>query len=199
MTLQLFKWMMALAIMLYLPVLFERVRRIRKTDTRHSAEYIKQRVESIYFDVTHFYNQLGALREEEAGTGLSVDGESCAFSSFGEAREGHKLPETWPDFERLYCSEAWNKAAASTPIARNPWLAFPQLEFLYANKVEVIDNTGDQGTVSLVMHNGDRSMPIPLNIVFEREDWFIDNMTYNWNIRPTTDYFDWRQAMADAY
>jgi len=180
MTIQLFKWMMALAIMIYLPVLFERVRKIRKTDTRRSAEYIKQRIESIYFDVTHFYNQLGSLRQD-----LGTE------------------PETWPDFDRLYCTEAWNAAISALPsdsglFTRNYWLCSSELGFLYANKVEVIDFTGDQGTVSLTVHNGDLAMPVLLNIVFERGDWYIDNMTYNWNIRPNIDYFDWRQEMENS-
>jgi len=64
--------MMALAIMLYLPVLFERVRGIRRKDRKHSEEYVKERVESIYFDVTHFYNGLGG--------------------------EADGIPGNWPDF-----------------------------------------------------------------------------------------------------
>ena len=175
---------MALAIMLYLPVLFERVRRIRKTDTRHSAEYIKQRVESIYFDVTHFYNQLTARMAdplEETGT----------------------VPETWPDFDRLYCSEAWNKCMAECDNETgNYWLGQePDRQtageegFLYVNKVEVIDRTGDQATVSLMHHNGNRAVPVLLVMVFERDDWHIDNMTFYWNEKPSTRYYDWRQEM----
>ena len=210
MTLQLFKWMMALAIMLYLPVLFERVRRIRKTDTRHSAEYIKQRVESIYFDVTHFYNQLGTLRNNDPNPNVNPnlnDDDNLNVNDNFNANNSYLSPPTeWPDFDRLYCSDAWNNAVAAINEAgskttdsdfftRNYWLCFSELGFLYANKVEVIDYTGDQGTVSLVMHNGDLSMPVLLNIVYERDDWFIDNMTYNWNVKPSNDYFDWRQEM----
>lgn len=183
MTIQLFKWMMALAIMIYMPLLFERLRNIRRTDTKHSEEYIRKRVEGIYFDVTHFYNQLGALRDD-----------------VGE-------PEVWPDFDRLYCSDAWNEALGCTSdrfneAVGNYWLAGyssgsvagsaaghgnrapSSLGFLYANKVEVIDHTGDQGTASLVMHNGDEAVPVLLNMVYERDDWFIDDMTFNWNVRP---------------
>jgi hypothetical protein len=181
MTLQLFKWMMALAIMLYLPLLFERVRGIRRIDRKHSDEYIKERVESIYFDVTHFYN--------------GMSGEAAA------------MPESWPDFDRLYCSEAWNEQVAKVQqreekngeaegfFSRNYWIGGKELEFLYINKVEVIDRTGDQGTVALTLHNGDRAVPVLLCMVFENDDWRIDNMTYYWNVKPADDYFDWRQQM----
>ena len=172
MTLQLFKWMMALAIMLYLPLLFERVRGFRRKDRKHSDEYIKERVESIYFDVTHFYN--------------GISGEAAA------------MPETWPDFDRLYCSDAWNEQVAKVEgdfFSRNYWTGNSELAFLYINKVEVIDRTGDQATVSLTLHNGDLAIPVLLVMVFEHDDWRIDNMTYYWNEKPSTRTYDWRQEM----
>ena len=192
---------MALAIMIYLPVLFEHLRGIRKSDSKHSEEYIRDRVQHIYFEVTHFYNQLGALREDVGG------------------------PTEWPDFDHLYCSEAWNKVVdalqhsealssatekqhpESLPTTGSYWLGVPGLGFLYINKVEVIDHTGDQGTVSLVLHNGDAAVPVLLNMVYERDDWFIDNITYYWNVCPSKTGrgseesnelrpYDWRQEMA---
>ena len=201
MTLQLFKWMMALAVMLYLPLLFEQVKGFRRKDRKHSDEYIKERVESMWFDVTHFYNQLAT-----------------------------SVPQVWPDFDRLYCSEAWNKCLAETDNHQmgNYWigqglqipdngLQIPdnegqipdnglqirdnggqdngRLGFLYVNKVEVIDRTGDQATVSLTLHNGNRSVPVLLVMVFEHDDWQIDDMTYYWNEKPSTRYLDWRQEM----
>lgn len=158
MTIQLFKWMMALAIVVYLPVLFERLRHIRQTDTKHSEEYIRQRVETIYFDVTRFYNRLGSLREELG------------------------LPEVWPDFDHLYCTDRYAAAGGS------PWIMHKEEDeepgFIYVNKIEVIDHTGDQGTVSLVLHNGDMAVPVLLNMVYERNDWFVDKITYNWEMAP---------------
>ena len=176
MTLQLFKWMMALAVMLYLPLLFEQVKGFRRKDRKHSDEYIKERVESMWFDVTHFYNQLAT-----------------------------SVPQVWPDFDRLYCSEAWNKCLAETDNHQmgNYWigqglqipdnegqipdnrlqipdngLTVPdnegqgneRLGFLYVNKLEVIDRTGDQATVSLTLHNGNRAVPVLLVMVFEHDD-----------------------------
>ena len=142
---------MALAVMLYLPLLFEHVRGMRLIDRKHSDEYIKNRVESIYFDVTHFYNQLDALRHGEATTTLPQ----------GE----------WPDFDRLYCSDAWNEQVAKVEgdfFSRNYWTGNSELAFLYINKVEVIDRTGDQATVGLTLHNGDLAIPVLLVMVFER-------------------------------
>ena len=185
MTIQLFKWMMALAIMLYLPLLFEKMKGFRLTDHKHSDEYLKERTESIYFDVTHFYNRLGTLRQEGGGE-----------------------PEQWPDFDAQYCSKAWNDLLAAVQqeeerlgdtaagfFSRNYWLGAQTLDFLYINKVEVIDRTGDQATVSLTLHNGDRAVPVLLCMVFENDDWRIDNMTYYWNEKPSTRNVDWRQEM----
>ncbi len=175
MTLQLFKWMMALAVMLYLPLLFERVKGMGRKDHKHSEEYVKERVEHIYFDVTHFYN---ALSGEAVG-----------------------MPERWPDFDRLYCSEAWNSQVAAVLqredsfFDRNYWLGDSSMAFLYANKVEVIDRSGDQATVALNLHNGNHTIPVLLVMTFERDDWYIDNMTYYWNERPSARYYDWRQEM----
>ena len=178
MTMQLFKWMVALAIMLYMPLLFEQIKSIRRQDGKHSDAYIKERVESIYFSVTHFYNRLGTLR-----------------------REGGAEPETWPDFDRMYCTDEWNRQAARMPadfFVRNYWTGESSLgDFLYANKVEVIDRTGDQATVCLTLHNGDNAVPVLLSMVYEHNDWQIDNMTYYWNEKPSTRHFDWRQAMDD--
>ena len=175
MTLQLFKWMMALAIMLYLPLLFERVRGMRLKEGKHSDKYIKERVESIYFDVTHFYNGISG---EAAGT-----------------------PETWPDFDLLYCSDAWNEQVGKVTaefFSCNYWTGHSELDFLYANKVEVIDRTGDRATASLNLHNGDRCVPVLLVMMFERDDWRIDNMTYYWNEKPSTRLYDWRQEMENS-
>lgn len=200
MTLQLFKWMMALAIMLYLPMLFERVRGIRRQEGKRSDAYVKERVERIYFDVTHFYNRLGTFRQEEEGGGASIP-----FSVKADKDE-------WPDFDRLYCTDAWTAQVGAVQqgderyssvsdvenegfFTRNYWTAFADLEFLYANKVEVIDRSGDVATVSLTLHNGDRSVPVLLVMNFEHDDWRIDNMTYYWNEKPSTRYYDWRQEM----
>lgn len=173
MTLQLFKWMMALALMLYLPLLFERVRGMRHQEGKHSDTYVKERVESAYFDVTHFYNSLSG----EAGSQVAQ----------------------WHDFDRLYCSDAWNRQVeelSETPFFdRNYWLGSSSLDFLYANKVEVIDRSGDQATVSLTLHNGNHAVPVLLMMTFEHDDWQIDNMTYYWNEKPSTRYYDWRQEM----
>ena len=194
MTLQLFKWMMALAVMLYLPLIFEQVKGFRQKDRKHSDEYIKERVESIWFDVTHFYNQLASGIEnplQQSANSLQQD----------------SLPEEWPDFDQLYCSEAWNRCVTEFDKQEsrqrgNYWIgqgfeipSNEQLGFLYVNKVEVIDRTGDQATVSLMLHNGDRAVPVLLVMVFEHDDWHIDNMTYYWNEKPSTRNVDWRQEM----
>lgn len=217
MTLQLFKWMMALAVMLYLPLLFERVKGFRRQDTKHTDEYIKNRVESIYFDVTHFYNQMKAPDPSPASAG-----EAPTWEMPGEnGLSGGVMGEEWRDFDRLYCSDAWNaqltavqqceengsddnseQTSSTTEGAGgrqfftcNYWLGRPDIEFLYINKVEVIDRTGDRATVCLTLHNGDLAIPVLLVMLFEHDEWHIDNMTYYWNEKPSTRYYDWRQEM----
>ena len=206
MTLQLFKWMMALAVMLYLPLLFEQVKGFRRKDRKHSDEYIKERVESLWFEVTHFYNQLAS-------------GIANPLQQIENTLQQGSMPETWPDFDLLYCSEAWNKCLADAELDKQDSLRRPhqmgnywigqgsqipsdeqnaeveQLGFLYVNKVEVIDRTGDRATVSLMLHNGNRAVPVLLVMAFERDEWYIDNMTYYWNEKPSTRYCDWRQEM----
>jgi hypothetical protein len=183
MSVQLFKWLMALVVMVCIPWLLESFRNLRNTDFKLSEEHLRQRVQTIYAKVTLFYNRLYTLRQE------------------GEAG-----PTQWPDFDRLYCSDDWNRQLAD--VARvdstdtdedfftwNYWTCAEGIDFVYYSDVEVIDKTGRQATVSLRMHSGDRAVPVLLNMVYERGEWFIDEMTCNWLRQPGIPYREWKQEM----
>jgi len=193
----LFKWLMALVVMVSILWLLESFRNLRRTDFKHSEEYLRQRVQSIYANVALFYNRLYTLRlEGEAG------------------------PTQWPDFDRLYCSDDWNRHLAD--VARmdgartrqataddgddategfftwNYWTCAETFDFVYATDVEVVDKTGRQATVQLVVHNGERAVPVLLNMTFERGDWFIDEITNNWLRRSGQRHYEWKHEM-EAY
>lgn len=179
---QIFKWMMALALMLYLPLLFEKLRNIKKTDYKRSGEYLKTRATAIYSHVTNFYNSLYQLRTA-----------------------GGAVPTVWPDLDRLYCSDDWNRVLQSVQQAEaddgeslfdwSYWTCSDTLELLWVNHLEVVDHTGDQGTVSLVVHNGQKAVPVLLTMVYERGDWYIDEITNSWTRDPRYPYREWKQAM----
>ena len=63
MTLQLFKGLVALMVMVCIPWLLESFRNLRKTDYQHSEEHLRERVQEIYAAVTLFYNRLHTLRQ----------------------------------------------------------------------------------------------------------------------------------------
>ena len=180
---QLFKWLMGLVVMVCVPWLLESCRNLRKTDYRHSEEYLKERVEKIYANVALFYNRLYELRQS---------GQGC--------------PTQWPDFDSLYCSDDWNRHVAAVTelddergmetgfFGWNYWVCGEDFDFVYASDVEVIDKTGMQATVALAMHNGERVVPVLLNMVYERGDWRIDEMTSNWNHHAYGSY-EWKLEM----
>ena len=146
--------------------------------------YLKERIQKIYANVTLFYNRLDTLRQN-----------------------GEGAPTRWPDFDKLYCSADWNdKLSAVTALEEesdgkrvffdwNYWTCAEDYSFMYASDVEVIDKTGNTGTASLTLHNGDMAVPVLLNMVFERGDWFIDEITNNWNRQPAYRYFEWKHEM----
>ena len=181
---QIFKWLMALVVMVCVPWLLESCQNLRKTDYKHSEEYLKQRVQSIYANVTLFYNRLDSLRQTGEGE-----------------------PTSWPDFDSLYCSDDWNsKVAAVTAIDEQHegmqgffewsyWTCAQDFGFMFASDVEVIDKTGNQGTVSLTLHNGDMAVPLLLSMVYEKGDWQIDEITNSWNHHPDYPYYEWKHEM----
>ncbi len=184
MTLQLFKGLVALMVMVCIPWLLESFRNLRKTDYQHSEEHLRERVQEIYAAVTLFYNRLHTLRQS-----------------------GELAPTEWPDFDAQYCSDDWRAKVAAVIAADegaeegrgffswNYWTCSADMAFTYVSSVEIIDKTGDQGTASLVVHCGEVATPVLLNMVYERGDWRIDDITNNWQRLPVLPYYEWKQEM----
>ncbi|MBQ3632159.1 MAG: hypothetical protein II949_13130 [Prevotella sp.] len=185
MTSQFLKYCLALALMLYMPLILQSCRQARKPNSKHSDTYLKQRVEQIYDSVFGFYNKLDSM--DRAGVSYPDDME-------------------WPQFDRLYCSEDWNRQldAMSAVEEQNEgtyfydlsyWLGGTSFDTLSYTGVEVIDQTGDTATVSFVLCNGGMRLPMLLNMTYERGDWYIDEMTSNWNNTTDYDHITWKHAM----
>ena len=77
----------------------------------------------------------------------------------------------------------------------NYWTCSADMAFTYVSSVEIIDKTGDRGTASLVVHCGEVATPVLLNMVYERGDWRIDDITNNWQRLPVLPYYEWKQEM----
>ena len=138
----------------------------------------------VYAAVTLFYNRLHTLRQS-----------------------GELAPTEWPDFDAQYCSDDWRAKVAAVIAADegaeegrgffswNYWTCSADMAFTYVSSVEIIDKTGDRGTASLVVHCGEVATPVLLNMVYERGDWRIDDITNNWQRLPVLPYYEWKQEM----
>jgi len=185
MTQQFLKYCLALALMLYMPLILQSCRQARKPNNKHSESYIKKRVAAIYDGVFGFYHKLDSM--DRAGIAYPDDME-------------------WPQFDRLYCSDDWNsKLEAMSRVEEQSdttsfydlsyWMGGTSWDGLAYSDVEVIDHTGDVATVSFTLINGGMRIPMLLNMTFERDDWYIDEMTSNWNNSTDYDHIAWKHAM----
>ena len=82
------KYCFALALMLYMPLILQSCRQVRKSNSKHSETYLKKRVEQIYDEVFGFYNRLDSM--DRAGVTYPEDME-------------------WPQFDKLFCTDDWNR------------------------------------------------------------------------------------------
>lgn len=185
MTTTFLKYFFALALMLYMPLILQSCRQARKTNSKRSETYLKKRVEQIYSDVFSFYNRLDSM--DRAGVTYPEDME-------------------WPQFDKLYCSDDWNRQLEAMCRVEEQhedvyfydlsyWLGGTSFDMMHYSDVEVIDQTGDAATVSFILHNGAMRLPMLLNMTYERDDWYIDEMTSNWNNTTDYDHIAWKHAM----
>lgn len=179
------KYCFALALMLYMPLILQSCRQVRKASGKHSEAYLKKRVEQIYNGVFGFYNKLDSM--DRAGITYPDDME-------------------WPQFDKLYCSDDWNRQLEAMSLVEEQnddacfydlsyWIGGTSFDSLHFSNVEVIDQTGDTATVSFMLHNGSMRLPMLLNMTYERDDWYIDEMTSNWNNATSYDHIAWKHAM----
>ena len=138
-----------------------------------SDEYIISRVEAIYSDV---------------------------FGEYYNENEDDLASKPNPD--EKYCSEDWNNTVEKVneyDQVHNPddigffeadyWVMGQDCQDLSVSDITLEEKKSDRATVKLNLHNSGSVIPVRLNLVFERGNWFIDNF-----IDENYD-FDWKSEM----
>jgi len=132
----------------------------------HDATELKTRVESIYNDVTTTYNKYNESEELSLGSVETAN------------------------LDKKYCSEEWNalleKVAEKDKQNEDEigffdfdyWISGQDFQNLKVTDVKVQKIEGDKATVILNLHNFGSVTPMKLDMVYERDNWFIDNFTY---------------------
>ncbi len=132
----------------------------RQLGGQHKADDVKARVEGIYGHVAKAYNDCNT------GTEFSLPKEN---------------------FDELYCSEDWkatlDKALKSKPDSDEMgpfdydyWISGQDFGNVSVSDVKVVKQEGDSAVVMLNLHNLGTVSPINLKMVYERDNWFIDDM-----------------------
>jgi len=127
----------------------------------HQATDVKARVEAIYADVATTYNRCN------------------------EQGDMQLLQET--NFDEKYCSSDWNEAQRQAMAVYDEddgplfdydyWVSGQDFQNVSASDVKVIKLEADKAVVTLNVHNCGTVTAIRLELVYERNNWFIDNMT----------------------
>ncbi len=147
-------------------------------DNKHNAEYLTQRVENIYKDVAEVYNKCN-------------EGGEMSLESLNNA-----------NFEEKYCSQAWNAMLAKISAIDSAlpedeigffdadyWIDGQDFSNVSASDVKVVKIEGEKATVTFNLHNCGSMSAITLTMVFERDDWFIDDFHNG--------FFSWMQGMRE--
>ncbi len=130
----------------------------------HEAEDVKARVEAIYAEVADVYNKSNDLQDPS-------------------------LPES-VDFDTKYCSQDWNStlkvALLSQPdsdeigvFEYDYWIQGQDYDGVSVSRVHVESMDDDRAVVTLMLHNMGMDNEIRLNMLYERDNWFIDDMVDN--------------------
>lgn len=173
MTVQLFKWLMALVIVTFLPVILQSCKKNQgKSEAynkAHTIVYIGQRVGNIFTEVADCYNRVDSV------------------SYTGATRVS--------DLDKKFCSEDWNKTLEAVREAEREnstdnffhgfdyWIGETNNGHISVSDISVdYDEVqrGDTASVTLLEHNGEAFLPIQLHMVYEKNDWYIDELTYDW-------------------
>ena len=120
------------------------------------SQQVKQRVEAIYKTV---------------------------FSTYNRTNDYTSIP----DFDSRFCSKAWNdnkkkvekiQEQGDEPFFDADYWVMGQ-DFsndLHITDVKVVNISNTEATVNMKVHNFGHATPVTLKIVFERGDWYIDNI-----------------------
>lgn len=164
-----------------------------KASEKHSAEYLKHRVENIYKEVCGLY------RNSE-----DYDDSHVIVEQISEAQ-----------LEEKYCSNDWNTKMEEVFVINatihkddypypdgDYWIMGQDFSDISVSDIKVEEMDGDNAVVSFKLHNYGSIIPVRLDMVFERDDWFIDNFhnfvdhSYEESVHKGT-FSDWKKDMVE--
>lgn len=141
----------------------------------HDADDVKARVVDIYEDVAATYNKSNEALDPN-------------------------LPDS-VDFDSKYCSEEWNNTLKEALLSQpdsdeigvfdyDYWIQGQDYGDVSVSRVHVVSLDGDRAVVTLTVHNMGMDNEIRLNMVYERDDWYIDDIVDNVPPGSTTEQTD---------
>ncbi len=152
------KWLKVIVVLVILAVAV--VYAQRQQGRQHNTNDVKARVERIYGHVAKTYN---------------------------ECNRGNELTLPKENFDKEYCSDDWNatlkKALESQPDSDDIgpfdydyWIVGQDFGHVSVSDVKVVKLEGNNAIVKLNLHNLGSVSKINLKMVYERNNWYIDDM-----------------------
>ena len=126
------------------------------------------------------------------------------FGEYNEADLQESIPQSSPD--EKYCSSDWNKIlgkVADFDSVNNPddigffdadyWVMGQDFHELSISDVQLKDKSddGNKATVEFKLHNCGEVTTVDVDMVYEKDNWFIDNFI------DVDNDIDWKQEMLD--
>lgn len=112
------------------------------------------------------------------------------FNEYNEALESESIPQSSPD--EKYCSADWNKVldkVTEFDAVNNPdgigffdadyWVMGQDFNEVSISDVQVTERSKDnnKAKVEFKLHNAGSTSVVRLDMVYEKDNWFIDNFT----------------------
>ena len=151
---------------------------VQKADDQREA--VRQRVEEIYTTVCDVYNATDEDMQRLSEVNLCGD----------------------------FCSDDWNRCVDEIKkidlasegemgfFSADYWIMGQNWQKLSFKNVQVTDVSDGKAVVKLTLHNF-KDVPIMLDMVHERGNWYIDNFTDLSDADGETGKFDWKQNMKE--
>ncbi len=128
---------------------------------QHQAEDVANRVDSIYQDVANVYNRSNESSEMSEVNAADFDGKYCSEEWNATL---NKALQCWPDSEELGLFEY------------DYWISGQDYGNVSISDVQVTRLEGDSATVTFKLHNLDDVNELRLQMVYERDNWYIDDI-----------------------
>ncbi len=127
----------------------------------HEVDDVKTRVEAIYTDVAEVYNKSNKVLDPN-------------------------LPDS-ADFDTRYCTTDWNRTLKAALMSQpdsdeigvfdyDYWIQGQDYGDVSVSRVHVESLEGDRAVVTLTLSNLELDNDIKLYMLYERDNWFIDDM-----------------------